>query len=301
VTLPHIHPEHLIDRVLAGTASDVERAELEAHVRGCAGCAAELQLSRVLRQDDDDHASVSASVDAVLATLVREGRIGVPAAPAEPAEPRRAWLPWAMAACVFFTGSAAAATLIVAVRVNERAPSPAQPPPATAPRPPAQPKQTIERAQEPADVQPAAEPAAPVPVRVDRARPHTPARPLPDADELFAQAREASMRGEHGAAAELYTTLEQRFAQSDQAHVARVLLGRLYLERLGDARAALDQFDAYLKQGGANRPEALLGRARALRKLGRGREEIETLRELVDAYPDSLYVAPARERLRSAQ
>jgi tetratricopeptide (TPR) repeat protein len=79
------------------------------------------------------------------------------------------------------------------------------------------------------------------------------------------------------------------------------LLGRLYLERLGDARAALAQFDAYLKQGGANRPEALLGRARALRKLGREREEIATLRELVDAYPDSLYVAPAEERLRSVE
>lgn len=303
MALPDIHPEHLFDRVLSGHASAAERAELEAHVRGCAGCAAEWQLAQVLRAPVEVAAEPmpSAAVDAVMTVLAREGRVHAePDLQPKKAVAGRAWMPWAVAACLFFTGSAAAASLIVAVRLS------AAPAAQTKPVQSAPPRAHAARVARTKDViaAPEAPVQAPSPEPVpERPRVRSGAVPKaqPSADELFVQARAAAMRGEHAAAAALYTTLEQRFAASDQAHVARVLLGRLYLERLGDARAALAQFDAYLKQGGANRPEALLGRARALRKLGREREEIATLRELVDAYPDSLYVAPAEERLRSVE
>jgi TolA-binding protein len=305
MALPDIHPEHLFDRVLSGRASEAERAELDTHMRTCAGCAAEWQLALVLRARVDGAAAEpvsSAAVDAVIAVLAREGRVGASDAQPKKAPTGRGWMPWAVAACLFFTGSAAAASLIVAVRLNSTPPAQSKPVQAEPPRAAAHPVRAKHADETAAPVE---APAQPPPLQAVPERPRTRSAAVqkaqPSADELFAQARAAAMRGEHAAAAELYTTLEQRFAASDQAHVARVLLGRLYLERLGDARAALAQFDAYLKQGGANRPEALLGRARALRKLGREREEIATLRELVDAYPDSLYVAPAEERLRSVE
>jgi TolA-binding protein len=306
MALPDIHPEHLFDRVLSGRASHAERAELEAHVHTCAGCAAEWQLAQVLRAPVEAEAEPvpSAAVDAVMTVLAREGRVAsAPGLQPTKAAASRAWLPWAVAACLFFTGSAAAASLIVAVRLSATPSVQSKPAPSAPPR---EHKARVVRAKDSQErIGPVEAPVqAPLPEPVPehpRARSTVTQKVQPSADELFAQARAAAMRGEHAAAAALYTTLEQRFVASDQAHVARVLLGRLYLERLGDARAALAQFDAYLKQGGANRPEALLGRARALRKLGREREEIATLRELVDAYPDSLYVAPAEERLRSVE
>jgi TolA-binding protein len=119
------------------------------------------------------------------------------------------------------------------------------------------------------------------------------------ADELFERARAAMMHGEQQNAVSSCLTLQQRFPGSSQAQVSRVLLGRLFLEELNQPSAALLQFDAYLERPGENRPEALLGRARALRALGRTQEEVEALRTLVDGYPGSLYVAPAQKRLRA--
>jgi TolA-binding protein len=70
---------------------------------------------------------------------------------------------------------------------------------------------------------------------------------------------------------------------------------------LNAPRTALVHFDRYLARPGPNQPEALIGRARCLRALGRGAEEIQTLRTLIERYPDSFYVEPARARMRGAE
>ena len=307
-----IHPEHLIDRVLRGTASEAERSELWAHVRGCSLCSAERELGLSLREPlAGELETTSTAVDAAIAALVGAGRLAAPPVPAPSGgghrpSGARAWMPWAVAACLFFSGSAAAATLIMAVRGSDSSPK-------AAPEAPTRVVHKRVEAKRVAKPSAAAVPAAesPPPEQAEVTTPNAPSSPsararrrqpaLLDAADLFADARAAALRGEFTEAAALYTSLQKRFASSPQAHVSRVVLGRLYLEHLVEPRSALAQFDAYLVQGGANRPEALLGRARALRALGRVQEEVETLRTLVDAYPQSLYVAPAEERLRAAQ
>jgi Flp pilus assembly protein TadD len=76
-----------------------------------------------------------------------------------------------------------------------------------------------------------------------------------------------------------------------------VTLAKLQLDR-GNAAAALRSFNRYL--GGPGRPleaEALVGRATALRRLGRGGEEAMAWRAIAEKYPDSAYAEQANERL----
>jgi tetratricopeptide (TPR) repeat protein len=346
-----IHPEHLIDRALRGLASESERDELAAHLRVCSACAAEERLSAALREPlglDAGLAATTAAVDAALGRLIDEGKL----APSLPNVGRaapiraRAWLPWAAAACLFFTGSAAAATLIMAVRgadaekraaavraeekragaakhrkrvaavavaagsASASASAPVSESDSVSDSASASDSDSDSDSDSASDsdsdsdsvsdsVSASASDSVSAPGSHARRTPSAPT--ARDAAELFAKARAAAMQGDFTGGAALYTALQKRFAASPQAHVSRVLLGRIYLEQLHDARAALAQFDAYLQKGGPNRPEALLGRARALRALGRVQQEVEALRSLVDEYPESLYVAPAEERLRTVK
>jgi hypothetical protein len=122
---------------------------------------------------------------------------------------------------------------------------------------------------------------------------------LPSAGELFARANVAQRDGAAGEAARLYTELERSFPGSSEELVARVLLGRLLLDRLDDPRGALAQFDSYLAspEHDALGEEALIGRALALERLGRHAEERSAWEALMSAYPRSSYAEPARTRL----
>jgi TolA-binding protein len=127
----------------------------------------------------------------------------------------------------------------------------------------------------------------------------TPAEPTASASELFAQANDARRRGDVAAAVKKYRDLQQRYPASPEASMSRLALGRLYLDRTGDAAGALAQFDAYLAAGGGGplREEALVGRALALGRLGRAAEEKKAWEALLVAYPSSLSADRARERL----
>ncbi|HEY4158969.1 MAG TPA: zf-HC2 domain-containing protein, partial [Polyangiaceae bacterium] len=46
-----LHPEQLIDKLEAGTLSDAERAQLDAHLRGCTACRMDLATRADLAQD----------------------------------------------------------------------------------------------------------------------------------------------------------------------------------------------------------------------------------------------------------
>ena len=123
----------------------------------------------------------------------------------------------------------------------------------------------------------------------------------PEADgpgTLFAQANATRGAGDLREAAARYNQLERRYPDSPEANVSLVSAGDL-LARLGDPAAALDQFDRYLARNvrGALAPEALFGRARCLRELGRRQDEADAWGALFGSFPGSLYNRTARRRL----
>jgi hypothetical protein len=117
--------------------------------------------------------------------------------------------------------------------------------------------------------------------------------------ELFGKANVAQRDGAATEAARLYTELGRSFPGSPEELVARVLLGRLLLDRIDDPRGALAQFDSYLANPDhdALGEEALIGRALALERLGRHAEERSAWEILLGTYPRSSYAEPARTRL----
>jgi TolA-binding protein len=81
--------------------------------------------------------------------------------------------------------------------------------------------------------------------------------------------------------------------------LARVTVGWLRLERLGDPGGALASFDAYLAASpdGTLAEESLVGRALALMQLGRAVEERAAWETLLARFPDSANAGRARRRL----
>ncbi|WP_437744970.1 tetratricopeptide repeat protein [Sorangium sp. So ce1504] len=118
------------------------------------------------------------------------------------------------------------------------------------------------------------------------------------AEQLFREANDARRAGRSRRAIELYRALQKGFASSPEATLSLVSLGGLLLQD-GSPAAALAQFDRYLGVAGS-RPlavEALYGRGRALRALGRAGDEAQTWRRLLREHPGSPYVEHARRRL----
>ncbi|WP_437985090.1 tetratricopeptide repeat protein [Sorangium sp. So ce117] len=118
------------------------------------------------------------------------------------------------------------------------------------------------------------------------------------AEQLFREANDARRAGRSRRAIELYRALQKGFASSPEATLSLVSLGGLLLHN-GSPAAALAQFDRYLGVAGS-RPlavEALYGRGRALRALGRAGDEAQTWRRLLREHPGSPYVEHARRRL----
>jgi len=97
-------------------------------------------------------------------------------------------------------------------------------------------------------------------------------------------------------AASHYEQLLRGFPDSSEAQMARVSLGNLLLDQ-GRAARALALFDAHLARGSGLAEEALYGKARALRALGKLAQEREVWQTLAAKYPDSIFARSARERL----
>lgn len=129
------------------------------------------------------------------------------------------------------------------------------------------------------------------------------AEPKATAAELFREANAERRGGDVKKAIKLYRTLEERFPGTPESHASRVSVGRLLLEREGDATGALAEFDAYLAHRGAGDgsldEEARIGRALALQRLGRADEERRAWDDLVERHPQSLYVPRAKQRLEA--
>jgi TolA-binding protein len=153
---------------------------------------------------------------------------------------------------------------------------------------------------------PAAAPATPLPIPATASRPAPAELDREETDDpsdrataagLFREAGAARRAGDLARARALYVELEANFPGSSEARVSRVSLGKLYLSagKPSDAEAVFAQ---YLHSGAADlREEALVGRADALRALGRYAEERNVWQELVRRYPASVYANRARGRI----
>jgi TolA-binding protein len=95
----------------------------------------------------------------------------------------------------------------------------------------------------------------------------------------------------------MYHLLQEQYPGSAEAELSRVTLATLLLNA-GDASGALAGFERYLAgPSRALEAEALVGRARALKRLGRKPLEAAAWREVQRRFPSSVYARQATERL----
>jgi TolA-binding protein len=136
--------------------------------------------------------------------------------------------------------------------------------------------------------------AEPLPVATVSAAPvETPA-------QLFSEANDFRRNGKEAQSVPLYRKLQRSYPGSAEAEVSYATLGSLLLER-GRAQEALTQFDHYIDHGGALLEDVLAGKASALSRLGRARDERRTWESLLSRFPSSVYAARAKARLAELQ
>ena len=331
------HPEELLERERRGSAlSADERETLADHIRGCAVCRFAVQTAADFAREVPVDAAPAARFEPLIQAALWSIHAAAPRARGR-VRRRVQWVA-AAASIVLMAGAAAAARWSGFLGTRERTPAsdgrrvsrPVKAAPWTAAR--AAPE--ILAASEPPEPSSSA-PPAPSTTRVARERPALPAPPARSAEPqlapaapptpaaaatrsspppigsreippsgprweaLFAQAGAERAAGKPGAALRLYAELASDFPLSPEGKAARVIKGRLELDR-GDAGAALNDFDGYLALGGGHLPleeEALVGRAEALAGLGRSAEEEAAWRRTIGRFPDSAHARRAAARI----
>jgi TolA-binding protein len=310
-----LHPEELLEREASGELGASERERLDVHLRHCPAC----RLERRARVDFHRLADrPGPDVRALIANTLLPERPRGARARARPtvirlrvalvaaallgfgglAAAASGWPQWRMAVLEAIAPgrqlSAQASAGAPRLARSEALPPTALPSSAAAP--------DTAGAVSPAEGGPLdrpmpSEPPGPAIVRTATARaPSIPAAPLEDAASLFDEANAARRRGDHGAAAATYRRLLARYPRSGEARESPVVLGRMLLDD-GDAANALGYFDGYVSRGGPLTAEAMLGRALALRQLGRADQERDAWTALAAAYPDSVHARRATARL----
>jgi hypothetical protein len=294
-----LHPEDLLERAARGAVNPAERARLEQHLAECAVCRVERALSAQAALD----AAPLRDEKLVVARLKRDVASRLAASSARRTPRQRVVVAIALLA-VGLVSVAAAATLVVARRApapqvsvllpRSATPAAARVAPGARAASLEEPRVTPDAAlalpgtEQGGDVLPGAT-LAPKSVLV----------PQLSSSELFSRANQARRDGKVAEAARLYRALQERFSGSSEELVSRVSLGRLLLDRLGDSRGALVQFNSYLASpgGGGLREEAMVGRALSLGRLGRAAEERAAWKALLDAWPKSTHRKRAEARL----
>jgi hypothetical protein len=130
-----------------------------------------------------------------------------------------------------------------------------------------------------------------------RAPSATPAGPGSPA-ALLDRARELRQAGHARAALSAYARVRSAFPASAEARTVLVTMGKLQLE-LGQPGPALSSFEAYLGAPGALTPEALGGKASALRALGNGARERAAIEEYLRRFPKGFLAPKFEQRLQS--
>jgi hypothetical protein len=140
------------------------------------------------------------------------------------------------------------------------------------------------------------------PVATSSRQPSTTTAAQPTPSSLLQKARRLRLEGRHSEAAAAYRELQQRHPSSAEARAALVSLGQLQLSHLSAPSAALRSFDAYLsREGGALDREALHGRIRALRALGRAGAERRAIEGYLRRFPSGVRANSLRLRLQELQ
>lgn len=297
-------PDNLLARSGRGPLTLVEQRALDAHLGVCGSCRATLALRNLFDQIPDSPLNDDRAVVARLAERVtlpgRQGR-----------EKARPVAFAAGAALMALAGAAAAWAVLQHPRAVTKLDETSRPGTGTAPAPQVAALPLSPASPSPVAPLPAPKLAASKRAEVHRARAAVAdareavvgdspgaAGPSNDAGELFAAANAARGSGDLRGAARRYDLLERRYPTSPEAAVSLVSAGDLFI-RLDEPSAALEHFDRYLATNarGSLALEALFGRARSLRDLGRSRDEREAWRELLQRFPGSLYESTARRRV----
>jgi TolA-binding protein len=303
---PDEHPEEWLDSAAAGALSLADRRELDLHLAECPACSAQLTASRAARQrraTDSERRRDRLAVERALARTAHRR--------ARPARRSRGmWVRFGVTAVVL--ASAASAGVWAARGWNFRLFASetahlAGPPGIDAP---------ISRTLHPAPLASEAAISEPTPPEsvpfpaTDLAAETAPQSKAPPAvhrrapekekqtpADLLEQARDLRRGGDLDGAAGVYRKLERTYPLTPEARLAYALLGRLLLEN-GSADQALAQFDHYLTSQGPLAEDALAGRAGALARLGHHADEAAAWKTLLSRFPQSVYAARARSRIR---
>jgi hypothetical protein len=296
MSAPQIHPEDLLDRARKGSLGGDEQRLLKKHLAMCAACRFELSLAPGLFA----HVALRSEDDALVARAVaRTSPMRYARRPAR----RKIWnvtalVAAAAAVAAVASGGAYAWRRSAVARLEAPAFIPARD------------VETQERAVVPPSAPHAdavVEPLRPAPELVrppEREKPRAAPAPAPTScADRFRRANEARREGAPEEAVRLYLELRPACAGTSEEISSRVLVGRIYLDRLGDPARALTAFDGYLSgtSSGSLREDAMIGRALALGRLHRTTEEANAWAALVAAYPDSLYADKARSRLNGSR
>ena len=296
MSAPQIHPEDLLDRARRGSLASDEQRLLQRHLSQCVACRFELSLSPGLYA----HVALGAEDDAILdRALAKSSPVRKIARRGRRAKIARTAV--LVAAAVGFAAIASAGVSAWRRQTVARLEAPA-----------------ITRADRPASAKIEPESHRALPGREPAIeQPMPPTDPVPSlaaaeprrtvdrgagsssCADRFRRANEARRSGATDEAVRLYSDLRTGCSGTSEELSARVLLGRIYLDRVSDPARALSAFESYLgaTSHGALREDAMIGRALALGKLNRATDEANAWQALLSAYPDSLYAEKARARL----
>ncbi len=291
-----LHPEDLLERASRGTATAAELGRLSQHLAGCAVC----RVERALVAQAASDAAPLRDEALVVARLKRDVTARASAPGARRAKRKGALVVLALAAGSVASVAAAATFVVVRGTAEPRAATAPSSQPSPSPNPPRAPEPAKQAEPSVAAVEAEVEAEMATPDVKQSARPAAPSAVEPaSASELFSRANQARRDGKVTEAVRLYRALQERFSGTSEELVSRVTLGRLLLDRLGDSRGALVQFNSYLASpgGGVLREEAMVGRALSLGRMGRAAEERAAWQALLDAFPKSTQRKRAQARL----
>ena len=114
---------------------------------------------------------------------------------------------------------------------------------------------------------------------------------------LMRQARAYKSQRDWANALDMYERIIRDFPDSSDAMSASIAAGNLRL-KFGDANGALSHFNQYLAHRGAPlQEEALVGKIKSHRALNDKNNELESMRQFVKRFPDSIHLQSIQKRI----